>query len=339
MTVLKRLRVVALGEPKFIDREYLKQFKEEFDYSYLPASNRQEAKQLLAKDVTENGKIDALIIRMGTAPYLPFDKDLLGALVPGTRIISSAKAGYDEFDVSWMTEHGCWFCNTRDSVSEATADMAMLLILAVLKNLVNAERSLRSGTWRADLVPTRDPSGLTLGIIGMGAIGKHLARKAMAFNMKIAYHNRTRLPAEVEAEYKATYYSSLKELLSASDVISMNCPYSPQTEKLIGVEEFKAMKEGAYFINTARGPTVDEEALIQALESGKVTRAGLDVFTDEPRVKPYFLESDKVIVQPHLGGLTDVAFQKAEMECFENIRQWARTGVPNSGVVDLAQRN
>ncbi|KAI5308619.1 hypothetical protein KEM55_005274, partial [Ascosphaera atra] len=131
-----------------------------------------EAKKLLANDVTENGKIDALIIRMGTAPYLPFDKDLLGALVSGTRIISSAKAGYDEFDVSWMTEYGCWFCNTRDSVSEATADMAMLLILAVLKNLVNAERSLRSGTWRADLVPTRDPSGLTLGIVGMGAIGK-----------------------------------------------------------------------------------------------------------------------------------------------------------------------
>ncbi|KAI5308620.1 hypothetical protein KEM55_005275 [Ascosphaera atra] len=157
--------------------------------------------------------------------------------------------------------------------------------------------------------------------------------------MKIAYHNRTRLPVEVEAEYKVTYYSSLKELLSASDVVSVNCPYSPQTEKLIGVEEFKAMKEGAYFINTARGPIVDEEALIRALETGKVTRAGLDVFTDEPRVKPYFLESDKVIVQPHLGGLTDAAFQKAEMECFENIRQWARTGVPNSGVVDLAQRN
>lgn len=109
---------------------------------------------------------------MGTHPYEPFDKDLLGALVPGCRLIASASAGYNEFDIDWMTQNNIYFCNTRNSVSEPTADMAMLLILAVLKDSTNAEKSARAGEWRAKLVPTKDPSSMKLGIVGMGAIGK-----------------------------------------------------------------------------------------------------------------------------------------------------------------------
>ena len=109
---------------------------------------------------------------MGMQPYEPFDEELLGALKPGCKLIVSASAGYNEFDVDWMTKNGIYFCNTQNAVSEATADMAMFLILAVLKDTTKAERAARESRWRADLVPTRDPSGLTLGIIGMGAIGK-----------------------------------------------------------------------------------------------------------------------------------------------------------------------
>lgn len=204
---------------------------------------------------------------------------------------------------------------------------------------------------------------------------KHLARKALAFNLKIKYYNRTRLPADVEAQYCATYCASLDELLSVSDIVSINCPLNAATTGLIGRKEFGKMKDGVFFINTARGMIVDEGALVDALESGKVKMAGLDVFPNEPEIKyvlptiswdsfiyvfiiciyiclcncverkkradttfpkpkkiffysPYFRTSDKVIIQPHLGGLTDGAFSLSEMECFENIKACLSTGAP-----------
>ena len=150
--------------------------------------------------------------------------------------------------------------------------------------------------------------------------------------MKVKYYKRTPLSSADEAKYGATYCQTLHELLAASDVVSINCPLDNNTTGLIGSAEFAAMKDGAFFVNTARGPIVDENALIAALESGKITRAGLDVFANEPTPNPWFLQSDKVIIQPHLGGLTDSAFQKAERECFENIRALFTTGKANSPV-------
>jgi lactate dehydrogenase-like 2-hydroxyacid dehydrogenase len=154
--------------------------------------------------------------------------------------------------------------------------------------------------------------------------------------MKIKYYNRHQLSPKIEKQYGASYCSTLQELLACSDVVSINCPYNKDTEGLIGESEFKVMKDGVYFINTARGPIVQEEALKAALDSGKVTRAGLDVFCNEPNIDPWFLESDKCIVQPHMGGLTDAAFQRAERECFENIRALFTAGLPNSPVNDLS---
>lgn len=150
--------------------------------------------------------------------------------------------------------------------------------------------------------------------------------------MKIRYYNRRQLQKEQEDTYKATYCSSLHELLSSSDVVSINCPLNANTTNLISTAEFSAMKDGAFLVNTARGAVVDEAALKVALQSGKVARAGLDVLCNEPSVDPWFFEQDNVIVQPHLGGLTDVAFQKAERECFENIRAYFQNGQANSPV-------
>lgn len=347
--------MVSLGRPAFVGKEYLDEFSKKFNFSVLEAKDRAETKQLLPLDIEKNGPIDAFVIRMGTPPFEPFDEDLLGALTPECQIITSASAGFNEFDVEWMTRSGVYFCNTVDAVAEATADMAIFLTLATLRNTCNAEKSLKNGTWRGGLAPTRDPSNLTLGIVGMGAIGKvcqlpvpepvhsltstqYLAKKALAFNMKIKYYNRNQLSPKLEERYEASYCSTLQELLACSDVVSINCPYNKDTEGLIGQSEFEAMKDGAYFINTARGPIVQEEALKAALESGKVTRAGLDVFCNEPNIDPWFLESDACIVQPHLGGLTDAAFQRAERECFENIRALFTIGVPNSPVNDLSSR-
>ncbi|OJJ50348.1 hypothetical protein ASPZODRAFT_139651 [Penicilliopsis zonata CBS 506.65] len=334
-------KVLALGYPAFAGEEYVKQFQEEYEididlHQVLVPTDRKQTVADLAAKVQSSGPYQALLVRMGIGPYEPFDEELLRPLVPDCKILVSCSAGYNEFDVSWMTQQGMWFCNTRNAVSEATADMAMFLILAVLRDTTRGEKQTREGKWRGTLAPTRDPTGLKLGILGMGGIGKHLARKAAAFNMKIIYYNRQRLPVEDEERLGATYCPTMEELLAQSDVFSVNCPLNDQTVGLIGEKEFAQMKDGVFFINTARGAIVNESALIAALQSGKIERAGLDVFDGEPSVNPFFLECDRCTIQPHLGGLTDGAFQKAEIECLENIKTLFTTGVPVAPINNIS---
>ncbi|KAF1940940.1 hypothetical protein EJ02DRAFT_405568 [Clathrospora elynae] len=334
--------VVCLGEPKYIGADYLSKFSKTHSFSVLAATDRATTIAELPTLVASKGPIDAFIIRMGTPPYQPFDAELLSALQPSCKIITSASAGFNEFDVNWMSEQGIVFFNSVDAVGEATADMAIFLLLTVLRNTSNAEKSVRSGAWRAGgggaLSPARDlsmgpnPTGMTLGIVGMGAIGKYLARKSAVFNLKIRYYNRNRLTVAEETKYNATYCCSLSELLSTSDIVSLNCPLNEQTTNLISTAEFALMKDGAFLSNTARGAVIDEAALREALTSGKVARAGLDVLCNEPDVDPWFFEQHNVILQPHLSELTDVSFRKAERECFENIRAYFETGKANSSV-------
>lgn len=170
-------RVVTLGELKYVGNDYLTEFSKDFNISALEAYNRAETIALLPEEIKKNGPIDAFVIRMGTPPYEPFDQEMLGILTKTNlkcRIIASASAGYNEFPVKWLADQGVWFTNTLDAVAEATADMALFLTLAVLRNTSNAEKSAKEGTWRSapGLIPARDPSGLSLGILGLGAIGK-----------------------------------------------------------------------------------------------------------------------------------------------------------------------
>ena len=237
-----------------------------------------------------------------------------------------------------MTRAGIWFCNAVYAVSEATADMALFLTLAVVRNTTVAEKQARQGKWKTGLTPSGDPDGKVLGIVGLGGIGKYLAKKAAGFNMKIHYYNRHPLSPEEEAEYAATYFPDLHSLLSSSDIVSLHAPLNAQTTNLISHAEFAAMKDGACLVNTARGAIVDEEALVQALESGKVTRAGLDVFKSEPEINEYFMKSDKVVLQPHMGGLTESSFAKSQKECLDNIRAFFETGKPNSPVNDPTRK-
>ncbi|KAM5354523.1 hypothetical protein ACJ41O_001170 [Fusarium nematophilum] len=346
----RKPRVVSLGTPKFVGEDYLADFRKDFDFDVcltltpvipsaneqvLDVTNHQQALDQLPLMIAQHGPIDAFIIRMGRGPYHPFNADLFTPLTPHCRIIASAAAGYDDFDVDWLTGHGILLCNSLDAVAEATADMALFLTLAVIRDAYRAERCARDGTWKDPVVPSRDPSGMTLGIVGMGAIGKHLARKAAVFNMNIKYFNRRQLSPEDEVAYSATYCSSLHELLSQSDVVSISCPLNKETTNLISTKEFAAMKDGSFIVNTARGQVIDEPALIEALESGKIARAGLDVFWNEPNINEYFRKSDKVIIQPHVGGLTDRAFQKGEREAFENVRAFFKTGKAISPVNEI----
>ena len=190
----------------------------------------------------------------------------------------------------------------------------------------------REGKWKTGLTPSQDPSGKTLGIVGLGGIGRYVAKKAALFNMKVQYFNRRQLSEDEEKEYGVTYCSSLEELLKTSDVVSLHTPLNAGTTALISDEEFAIMKDGCFLVNTARGAIINEEALIKALESGKVKRAGLDVFPEEPKINEYFMKSDKVVLQPHMGGLTESAFAKSQQECLENIRAFFEKGKPNSPV-------
>lgn len=192
--------------------------------------------------------------------------------------------------------------NTPKAVDAATANTAMLLLLGALRRIHTPYTAIRASQWRGAMTLGHDPEGKTLGILGMGGIGNTLAKRALAFDLKIQYHNRHPLPDEDNVTNAK--YVSLEELLSTSDILSIHLPLSDATRHYIGKDQFGMMKDGIIIINTARGPIIDEEVLVQELESGKVYAAGLDVYEKEPEVHEGLIKSDKVIILPHVGTAT-----------------------------------
>ncbi|MEN9300642.1 MAG: hypothetical protein RLZZ254_423, partial [Actinomycetota bacterium] len=191
-------------------------------------------------------------------------------------------------------------------LTEATADIAMALILAATRRLAEGERVIRSQTpwqWGMFYMLGMGIQGRQLGIVGMGQIGIATAKRARAFGMTIAYTKRTPLDAATNAELEATHMD-LDQLLATSDVVSLHCPYSPETHHLINKERLSKMKKNAFLVNTARGPVVDEAALVDALKDGVIAGAGLDVFEHEPKVHEGLLGLDNAVLIPHLGSAT-----------------------------------
>ncbi|KAK9459199.1 D-isomer specific 2-hydroxyacid dehydrogenase [Lipomyces oligophaga] len=166
----------------------------------------------------------------------------------------------------------------------------------------------------------------------MGDIGRDVARKLRVFDMKIIYYNRRQLAPELEKELEAEYIPTLQELLKRCDVLSINCPLTPETHHLISGPEFALMKHGSYLVNTARGPVIDEPALKEALISGKIKRAGLDVFENEPDIDPFFRTCEQVTIQPHYGGFSIGTIRKGEQLVLNNIRSFLETGKPLTAV-------
>ncbi|MBG6218244.1 glyoxylate reductase [Arthrobacter sp. CAN_A6] len=234
------------------------------------------------------------------------DAELLDVAGPQLKVIANVAVGYDNIDVPACTDRGVIATNTPGVLTEATADIALGLILSVTRRLGEGERLIRSGQpwkWGMFFLLGSSLHGKTLGIIGMGSIGQATARRAKAFGMEIVYQSRSALAAEVVAELGARRVD-LDELLATSDVISLHCPYGPATHHLIGAEQLAAMKNSAYLINTARGPIIDEAAVATALQEGHIAGAGLDVFENEPDVHLRLLELDNVALVPHLGSAT-----------------------------------
>jgi glyoxylate reductase len=234
------------------------------------------------------------------------DDAFLDAAGPQLKVVANVAVGYNNIDVAACAARGVVCTNTPGVLTEATADIAMSLVLMSTRRLGEGERVIRGGTpwqWGMFYMLGSGIQGRRLGIVGMGDIGQALARRARAFGMTIAYSNRKPVAPAIEAALGAEFMS-MDELLATSDVVSINCPYSPATHHLIGERELTMMKASAHLVNTARGPIVDEAALVQALLDGSIAGAGLDVFEHEPAVHPGLLECENAVLVPHLGSAT-----------------------------------
>ncbi|TQS33391.1 hypothetical protein Golomagni_06266 [Golovinomyces magnicellulatus] len=255
-----------------------------------------------------------------------FDAELINALPASLKFICHNGAGYDQIDVHAAKARGILVSHTPAAVDDATADTAMFLVLSSLRQYYRAEVNARSGKWKSGLKPAHDPENKVLGIIGMGGIGSALAKRAAAFDMKIIYYNRNPNP-NADASY--TYVKSQQELLAQADVVSLNLPLNKETEKSFGKTQFDQMKDGAILVNTARGGVVDEEALIDALNSGKLSSAGLDVYPAEPKIDERLVKMDNCILLPHMGTETVETQKKMEVQVFGSIETALQSGKPS----------
>lgn len=250
------------------------------------------------------------------------------------RVVSNFGVGVNHIDLAAAAQAGVVVTNTPDVLTDDTADLAILLMLSVLRRAGEGERELRSGQWRGwrptHLLGTR-LSGKTLGIVGLGRIGSAVAQRARdGFGMRVLAW--TRSPAK-SAQRGVMRVSMLEELLANSDVVSLHCPATPATRHLIGAPQFAKMRPTAVLVNTARGDVVDEEALVRALETGQIAGAGLDVYEAEPRVHPALIPRDDVVLLPHLGSATRETRESMGMRALENLRAFFASGHPPDRVV------
>jgi len=241
------------------------------------------------------------------------------------KLCANFGVGVDHIDLHAARAAKVTITNTPGVLTDDTADMVMALILSVPRRLGEGEKLVRQGNW-AGWSPTgmlgHRITGKRLGIIGMGRIGSAVARRARAFGLTVHYHNRTRLPPSIEAEMEATWWADLDAMLARVDIISINCPHTPDTHHLIDARRFALMQKSAYIINAARGEIVDENALCEALARGQIAGAGLDVFEHEPAVDPRLLDLPGVVLLPHMGSATFEGRQAMGEKVIANIRVW-----------------
>ena len=254
------------------------------------------------------------------------DAELLAQAGPDLRLIASFGAGTDHIDLGAAAARGIIVTNTPGVFTDDTADIAMEMIIGLPRRVREGIALVRRGEWTG-WTPTAllgvKLAGKTLGIVGMGRIGQAVAHRARAFGLKVAYHNRKPLPAAVESMFGARYVATLDELVSQADILSLHSPANADSRLMIDARRIALMKPGACLINTARGDLVDLDALIAALEEGRLGGAGLDVYPDEPRVDPRLLAIPNVMTLPHIGSATREGRADSGHKVIANIRVWA----------------
>jgi glyoxylate reductase len=275
--------------------------RERFDVTMMEAEGMPP--DVLKRHIAESDPVG--IIGMVNVPIT----DEIMAAAPQLRVVANYAVGYNNVDVAAATHRGVLVTNTPGVLTDATADLAFALILAVARRVVESDRFLREGKfkgWKADLLLGSDVYGRVLGIIGFGRIGQAVARRGLGFNMSILYSDARRISPEVESELRAQYVP-LDELLRKADYVSIHADLNDQTRHLISERELKLMGPEHYLINAARGPIVDEKALVRALKEGWIKGAGLDVYEREPATEPGLTDCWNAVLLPHLGSATVTA--------------------------------
>ena len=265
------------------------------------------------------------------------DSKLIAKAGPQLKLIANFGVGVDHIALAAAREKGIVVTNTPGVLTDDTADMVMALLLAVPRRLSEGERLVRAGNWQG-WAPTmllgHRIYGKRLGIIGMGRIGQAVAARARAFGMSIHYHNRHRLARDVEANLEATWWPALEAMLSRVDIISINCPHTPETHHLLNKTRLKLLQRHAYVINCARGEIIDEKALADALEHGTIAGAGLDVYEREPKITPRLLDLDNVVLAPHIGSATLEGRRAMGDKVILNIKLWSDGHRPTDQVLE-----
>jgi lactate dehydrogenase-like 2-hydroxyacid dehydrogenase len=234
-----------------------------------------------------------------------FTADLVSKLPDRVKIIANHSVGVDHCDLDALQARGVVVTNTPEVLSDATAEIAMLLLLGAARRASEGDQMVRTakwGHWSPSFMVGTQVSGKKIGIVGMGRVGQVMAKRARGFDMEVHYNNRTRLPANLEA--RAIYHEDVDSLLKESDFLSLHCPATPETNGFLSAEKIELLPDGAIVVNTARGALIDENALIAALRSGKIAAAGLDVFAHEPGGNPEFATLDNIFMLPHIGSAT-----------------------------------
>ncbi|RDC60055.1 Glyoxylate reductase [Alteripontixanthobacter maritimus] len=253
------------------------------------------------------------------------DADLLNQAGDRLGLIANFGAGTDHIDLAAAKARGIMVTNTPGVFTDDTADLAMAMIIGVPRRIREGTSLVRRGEWTG-WAPSgllgRRLGGKTLGIVGMGRIGQAVAHRARAFGLAIAYHNRHRLPAALENQLGADYYPTLDELLAHSDIVTLHCPSTPTSRHMFGAERIARMKDGAALINTARGDLIDQNVLVEALETGKLIGAGLDVYPEEPEVDARLFAHPNVMTLPHIGSATAEGREASGDKVIANIRFW-----------------
>jgi glyoxylate reductase len=265
------------------------------------------------------------------------DATLIAAAGPRLKLIANFGAGVNHIDLKAARARGIIVTNTPGVLTEDTADMAMALILAVPRRLAEGEKLVRSGAWSG-----WSPGGMlghriggkALGIVGMGRIGQAVARRARAFGLTIHYHNRHRLPKVLEAELGATWYPELDALLATADILTLHTPRNADSENLLDARRLGLLRRHVYLINTSRGGILDEDALVDALEAGRLAGAGLDVWRHEPAIDPRLLALSNVVMTPHMGSATYEGRVATGERVIQNIRMWADGHRPPDQVLE-----
>ena len=265
------------------------------------------------------------------------DAELIAVAPSRLKLIANYGAGVNHIDLAAAKAKGIMVTNTPGVFTNDTADLTMALILNVPRRLGEGHRLLRSGEW-AGWTPTgmlgHRIGGKTLGIVGFGRIGEAVASRAKAFGLNVIYNKRHRLPASVEAELGVSFEPNLDRLVARADVISLHCPLTSETDRIINAERIALMKPDAYIVNSSRGELIDEDALIAALKEGRIGGAGLDVYAHEPAVDPRWFDIPNVVLLPHLGSATVEGREASGERVITNIRVWADGHRPPDQVLE-----